>query len=688
MDSTYVIAHSLFTDFDIALFKTGKHYSLHEAMGAHPLVVNGVEGCYFAVYAPNAEKLYVVGDFNHWRQDGYLLYSRWDASGIWEGFIPGVKLGAVYKYKIYPYNFKRIRMKADPYGFKSERPPMSGSIVSKHDYVWHDEQWMNERTQKSTMHQPVAVYEMNFGSWKHNKYAGRPLTYTEMADELIPYLQYMGYTHVEFMPLSEYPYEPSWGYQVTGYFAVTSRYGSPEAFMYLIDRLHQAGIGVIMDWVPAHFPADDFSLATFDGSCVYEHPDRRKGYHPDWNTLIFNFGRAEVRSFLISNAFFWFEKFHIDGIRVDAVSSIIFLDYSRKEGEWEPNQYGGRENLDAVSFLQELNTALYRSFPGIFTIAEESTAHPKVSRPVFDGGLGFGMKWMMGWMHDSNKYFARDFVHRKYHQDDITFSMSYAFSENFMLALSHDEVVHGKSSMIGKMAGDEWQKFANLRVYYSYMYTHPGTKLLFMGNDIAPYNEWDFTKELEWELLQYASHKGINTLVRDLNQLYRIEKSLHYHNFSPEGFVWVDAADKVNSVLITQRTSNEKNDVLMIVLNLNITPHKQYKIGLNAKQTWELVFNTDDTKYWGSGYEISKTVKTSKKVWNDRPHTLLVDIPPLSATIYRLISSVEDKPKIPVIKAKSTTVKGKNGKRPSIVKERSKSINSIENQSDNSDQIN
>lgn len=669
MDSTYVVVHSLFTDFDISLFKTGKHYHLYNKMGAHPMVLDGVEGCYFAVYAPNAEKLYVVGDFNHWRQEGYMLYSRWDASGIWEGFIPGVKVDTVYKYKIYPYNFKRIRMKADPYGYRTERPPMSGSLVTKFDYVWHDEKWMQERTEKPTMNQPISVYEMHFGSWRHNKFAGRPLTYVEMADELVPYLQYMGYTHVEFMPLAEYPYEPSWGYQITGYYAVTSRYGQPEELMYLIDKLHQAGIGVIMDWVPAHFPADDYALATFDSSCVYEHPDRRKGYHPDWNTLIFNYGRSEVRSFLISNAFYWFEKFHIDAIRVDAVSSMIFLDYSRNEGEWEPNQYGGRENLDAVSFVQELNTALYQAFPGIFTVAEESTAHPKVSRPVFDGGLGFGMKWMMGWMHDTNKYFKREFIHRKYHQDDITFSITYAFSENFMLPLSHDEVVHGKSSMIGKMSGDEWQKFANLRTYYSYMFTHPGSKLLFMGNDIAPYTEWNFTKELEWELLQYPSHKGINTTVKDLNHLYRTEKALHHHNYSPEGFVWVDAADKLNSVLITQRCSDIKNDVLMVVLNLNTNPHKQYKIGLNAKQTWELIFNSDDPKYWGSGYEVTKTVKTIRKKWNDRPHTLLVDIPPLSATVYRLISSVEDKPKKTAEKPKvekTNTTKAKQASKNAI----------------------
>ena len=434
--------------------------------------------------------------------------------------------------------------------------------------------------------------------------------------------------------------------------------------MYLIDKLHQADIGVIMDWVPAHFPSDDFSLATFDGSCVYEHPDRRKGFHPDWNTLIFNFGRAEIRSFLISNAFFWLERYHIDGLRVDAVSSIAYLDYSRNAGEWEPNQYGGRENLEAISFLQEFNTAVYGAFPGIQTIAEESTSYPMVSRPVFQGGLGFGMKWMMGWMHDTIDYFKREFMYRKFHQNDITFSIMYAFSENFMLALSHDEVVHGKASMIGKMCGDEWQKFANLRTLYSYMFTHPGTKLLFMGNDMAPYTEWNFTWQLDWELLQYPSHQGINQVVKALNHLYKSEKALHHFNFSSEGFEWVDAGDRNNSILVTQRKSDVKNDVLMIITNLNIQPHADYKIGLYAKETWQLIFNSDDPKYWGSGYQTKTTCKTVKNEWNGRNHTLEVDVPPLSVTVYRLISSVPDKIKTVKVKAeKANTPKPKPSKK-------------------------
>jgi 1,4-alpha-glucan branching enzyme len=589
-----------------------------------------------------------------------MLHSRWDGSGIWEGFIPGVRHGMVYKYKIFPYNYGRIRMKADPYAFKAERPPLSGSVVWDINYEWQDSKWLQNRPTKNAHNQPHSVYEMHFGSWKRNLSENRSLSYIEMADELIPYLQDMGYTHVEFLPLAEHPYEPSWGYQVTGYFAATSRFGDPEELMYLIDKLHQANIGVIIDWVPAHFPSDDFSLATFDGSCVYEHPDKRKGFHPDWNTLIFNFGRPEIRSFLISNAFFWLERYHIDGLRVDAVSSIAYLDYSRKEGEWEPNQYGGRENLDAISFLQEFNTAVYGAFPGIQTIAEESTSYPMVSRPVFQGGLGFGMKWMMGWMHDTIDYFKREFVYRKFHQNDITFSIMYAFSENFMLSLSHDEVVHGKASMIGKMCGDEWQKFANLRTLYSYMFTHPGTKLLFMGNDMAPYTEWNFAWQLDWDLLQYPSHKGLNETVKALNNLYRSEKALYHYNFIPEGFEWVDAGDRNNSILITQRKSDIKNDVLMIVSNMNILPHKDYKIGLYAKQTWELIFNSDEKRFWGSGYELKSECKTIKQEWNGRNHTLSIDIPPLSVTVYKLTSSIEDKPK--VIKVKSSVTKNVKAK--------------------------
>ena len=636
MESSKVLYHTLFTEFDISLFKTGKHFHLYQKFGSHVVEVDGISGCYFAVYAPNAEKLYVVGDFNAWDHEGYMLYSRWDGSGIWEGFVPGVSLGTVYKYKIFPYNFGRIRLKTDPFAIYCERPPLTGSRVWNSEFEWSDKNWMEVRVKNNALDQPCSVYEMHFGSWMRHTTESRSLTYREMAEPLVAYLTDMGYTHVEFLPLTEYPYDPSWGYQVSGYFATTSRYGTPEDLMYLIDVLHKNNIGVIMDWVPAHFPADDHSLATFDGSCVYEHPDKRKGYHPDWNTLIFNFGRPEIRSFLISSAFYWFEKFHIDGVRVDAVSSLVHLDYSRKEGEWEPNQYGGRENLDAISFLQEFNTAVYAAFPGIQTIAEESTSYPMVSRPVFQGGLGFGMKWMMGWMHDTLDYFKRESMYRKFHQNDITFSIMYAFSENFMLALSHDEVVHGKSSMIGKMAGDEWQKFANLRALYTYMYSHPGTKLLFMGNDMAPYTEWNFTWQLDWSLLKYAPHKGLNDTVKELNHLYRNERALHHYNFNYLGFEWIDAGDRQNSILIYKRKSDLKNDEILIIANFNIKPQPQYKIGLSEKQSWKLLFNSDAEKFWGSQYQVFDELKPVKKLWNGRPYHVDISIPPLSVMMYKL----------------------------------------------------
>lgn len=624
------------TDFDVSLFQSGKHFRLYEKMGAQPGVHDGKNGCYFTVYAPNAYRVTVFGDFNHWNDDEHVLYPRWDKSGIWEGFVPDVPKGTVYKYKIYPHKFGRVRIKADPYGFRMERPPLSGSIVWDTHYEWNDANWMQERPIKNNLHKPHSVYELHFGSWRHHLNEKRPLSYREAADELVQYVGDMGFTHVEFMPLAEHPYEPSWGYQITGYYAATSRFGQPQDLMYLIDTLHQHGIGVIMDWVPAHFPADDFALATFDGSCVYEHPDKRKGFHPDWNTLIFNYERNEVRSFLISNAFFWMDKYHVDGLRVDAVSSMIHLDYSRKEGEWAPNEYGGREYIRAISFIQECNKALYINFPGVQTIAEESTDYPLVSRPPDIGGLGFGMKWMMGWMHDTLKYFQRDFIYRRFHQNDITFSIMYAFSENFMLPLSHDEVVHGKASLIGKMAGDEWQKFANLRTLYGYMFTHPGTKLLFMGSEIGPYDEWNFTQPLPWHLLQYPSHAGLQKTVRDLNRLYTSLPALHYYNFQYEGFEWVNAGDFVNSILVYARQSNKPDEKCLVVCNLSIKPQEGYKIGLAVKENWELVFNSDDPGYWGSGHECTPSLTAKKKEWQGKPFYIELTIPPLCTLIYSM----------------------------------------------------
>lgn len=662
MTENNVIAKGLMTDFDVSLFQSGKHYRLYEKMGAQTGSCDGQEGCFFTVYAPNAFSVSIVGDFNHWNGDNHILFPRWDKSGIWEGFVPGIEKGIVYKYKIHPHKFGRVRMKADPYGFRMEHPPLSGSIIWDTDYTWSDETWMNQRPKNNGLHHPHSVYELHFGSWKHHETENRSLTFKEAALDLASYVKYMGFTHVEMMPLAEFPYEPSWGYQISGYYAATSRYGEPQDLMYLIDILHQNGIGVILDWVPAHFPADDFALATFDGSCVYEHPDRRKGFHPDWNTLIFNYERGEVRSFLISNAFFWLDKYHFDGLRVDAVSSMIHLDYSRKDGEWAPNEKGGREYLQAISFIQECNKAVYTNFPGIQTIAEESTDYPLVSRPPDIGGLGFGMKWMMGWMHDTLKYFEREFIYRRFHQNDITFSIMYAFSENFMLPLSHDEVVHGKSSLIGKMAGDEWQKFANLRTLYGYMFTHPGTKLLFMGSEIGPYDEWNFTQPLPWHLLQFDPHAGLQQCVKDLNHLYAEHKALHFYNFQYQGFEWVNAGDFINSILVYIRKSDKPNEKCLVVCNLSIKPQTEYKIGLEEKGEWHMVFNSDDKKYWGSGHESTKICKSKKKTWQGKPHFIELIIPPLCTMIYALKSVIKvprTKVAAPVTSSKIT--KNKHG---------------------------
>ncbi|WP_343593283.1 1,4-alpha-glucan branching protein GlgB [Flavobacterium sp.] len=632
---TKVIAHSLFTDFDIDLFKAGKHFKLYEKLGAHLTEVNGVKGVYFAVWAPTAHSVSVVGDFNYWNGGEHVLNVRWYSSGIWEGFIPEISKGALYKYKIESSIYGVTTEKADPFALYCEKPPHTASVVWDLDYKWKDENWMQNRKDKNGLDKPYSVYEVHLGSWKraeHNRF----LSYLELADDLVKYVKETGFTHVEFMPVMEYPYDPSWGYQLTGYFAPTSRFGKPQDFMLLVDKLHQEGIGVILDWVPSHFPDDAHGLGYFDGSHLYEHPDRRKGYHPDWKSLVFNYGRNEVRAFLISNAVFWLQNYHVDGLRVDAVASMLYLDYSRKDGEWEANIYGGKENLDSISFLKEFNEVIYANFDGVQTIAEESTSFPMVSRPTSFGGLGFGMKWMMGWMHDTLKYFQKDTVYRKYHQNDLTFSMTYAFTENFMLPFSHDEVVYGKQSLIYKMPGDEWQRFANLRLLYGYMFTHPGTKLLFQGAEFGQTGEWNFEQSLDWHLLQYDFHSGIKRLITDLNQLYKSQPALYEKQFSGEGFEWINYSDHQNAVLSYIRKGNNPDENIIVVCNFTQVVRENYRIGIPKKGKLKEIFNSDAETYGGSGVSNTKSLKVESVSYDGRDFSVELILPPLSVTVYSL----------------------------------------------------
>ena len=631
----HIQSHSLLSDFDIDLFKSGKHFKLYEKMGAHLIEVDGVQGCYFAVWAPAAERVSVIGNFNEWTEDGYDLHVRWDSSGIWEGFLPGVGRGEIYKYRIYSKNNGQVLTKADPFARYTEKPPRTASVVWDEEFNWSDAKWMKKRKKHNSLEAPFNVYEVHLGSWKKKYDPYRPMTYGEMATELVDYVKEMGFSHVELLPIMEHPYEPSWGYQGTSYFAPTSRFGEPGDLKYLIDSFHNAGIGVILDWVPAHFPADAWALANFDGTCVYEHPDRRKGFHPDWKSLIFNFERNEVRSFLISSAIFWLDRFHIDGLRVDAVASMIYLDYSRNDGEWEPNEFGGNENLEALSFLREFNTAVYEHFPDVQTIAEESTSYPNITKPVHHGGLGFGMKWMMGWMNDTLDYFSMDPIYRKFHHGRLSFSLVYAFSENFMLPLSHDEVVHLKASLVNKMPGDQWQQFANLRLLYCYMYGHPGAKLLFMGGEIGQYSEWNHEREINWHLLDHEPNTGVQTLVKDLNKLYHREKALTELAFVNDGFEWLAFDDADNSVIAFLRKSKKEKDTLLVVLNFTPNPHPKYVIGVPKSKGWKLIFNSDDDKYWGSGFKAKKTIKTRKKESHGKENSIEVSLVPLGCLIYK-----------------------------------------------------
>ena len=626
----------LLSDYDLHLMGEGTHYLKYEIMGAHPVTVLGIAGVQFAVWAPNAARVSVVGDFNHWDGRTHAMRNR-GPSGVWELFVPGLAEGAIYKYEIRPMSSDLPMLKADPYGVYAEKRPKTGSIVARLDHhTWEDSDWMNSRANRDWLSAPISVFEVHLGSWRRVVEDGaRWLTYSELADRLIPYVKQMGYTHVELMPVMEHPFDGSWGYQTLGYFAATSRYGTPQDFMYLVDKFHQAGIGVFLDWTPAHFPNDAHGLALFDGTHLYEHADPKQGQHPDWGTLVFNYGRNEVQNFLISNALFWIDKYHIDGLRVDAVASMLYLDYSRHEGEWIPNEYGGRENLAAIAFLRRLNEAVYARHPGVQTIAEESTSWPMVSRPTYIGGLGFSLKWNMGWMNDTLTYFELDPIHRKYNHNRMTFSMLYAFTENFMLPFSHDEVVHGKGSMINKMPGELWQQFANLRLLYAYMFAHPGKKLMFMGDEIAQRSEWDHDTSLEWHLLEYASHRGIQTLVEDLNGLYRREGALHEVDFDWHGFEWLECNDADASVLAFLRRGKHPENFVVVVTNGTPIVRENYRVGVPDPGYYREALNTDSERYGGGNVGNLGGLHADSIPWGNYQYSLNLRLPPLGAVYFK-----------------------------------------------------
>jgi 1,4-alpha-glucan branching enzyme len=622
---------SLLTAEDLHLFNEGTHYRIYEKMGAHLTSADGEQGTCFSVWAPNAREVSVIGSFNHWTPGVHRLFPRGN-SGIWEGFIPGAAKGALYKFHIASRHHGHVGDKADPFGILHEKPPRTASVIWDLDYQWSDGDWMAKRGAKNSLRAPISIYEMHLGSWmrvpeEHN----RPLSYREMAPRLAEYVGRMGFTHVELLPVMEHPFYGSWGYQTTGYFAPTARYGTPQDFMYLVDYLHQHGIGVILDWVPSHFPSDGHGLAYFDGTHLFEHADSRKGFHPDWKTHIFNYGRTEVRTFLLSSGMFWLDKYHADGLRVDAVASMLYLDYSRKPGEWIPNQFGGRENLEAIDFLRQFNLEAYKEHPGIQTYAEESTAWPMVSRPTYIGGLGFGLKWDMGWMHDTLSYFSHDPIHRKFHHNLLTFRMLYGFTENFVLPLSHDEVVHGKGSLVGKMPGDEWQKFANLRLLFAYMYAQPGKKLLFMGDEFGQVREWGHDSSLEWHVLQYRHHRGVQTWMEQLNRVYREQVALHELDNDPAGFEWVDCNDANTSVVSLLRKGKSPKDTVLVVCNFTPVPRTEYQVGVPTGGYWRELLNSDAREYGGGGIGNAGGRMADAEAAHGRPCSLTLTLPPLGA---------------------------------------------------------
>lgn len=618
-------------EFDRHLFGEGKHWHVYQKLGGHLHIADNVEGVLFTVWAPNAGRVSVVGDFNRWDGRSHPMRSL-GGGGTWELFVPGLKEGCLYKFEILNRFTNEILLKADPYGQQFEfRPNTAAIVVKENSYKWSDHKWLEGRTKHNWLHEPMSIYEVHLGSWRRDK-LGNFLNYREMAGQLVEYVKKMRFTHIELLPITEHPFDGSWGYQTTGYFAPTSRYGTPDDFRFFVDTFHQNGIGVILDWVPAHFPKDAFALARFDGSALYEHEDPRKGEHRDWGTLIYNYGRNEVKNFLLASAIFWLEEFHLDGLRVDAVASMLYLDYSREDGDWIPNRYGGNENLEAIDFLRELNAVTHDQHPGTVIMAEESTSWPQVTRPTWTGGLGFSMKWNMGWMHDVLSYMSQEPVHRKYHHDQLTFGMLYAFTENFALPFSHDEVVHGKGSLLNKMPGDEWQRFANLRLLYTFMFTYPGKKLLFMGCEFGQGTEWNSNKALDWYVLDYAHHLGIQTLVRDLNHLYRSHPALHKHDFDHQGFEWIDCHD-VQQSIISYRRKNDHED-LCIVLNFTPVPRENYRIGVPKEGFYTEIFNSD-SKYYDGTNVGNGSIPSEPVPWMNQEHSICLTLPPLGAVILK-----------------------------------------------------